>query len=166
MSTSTTPPTVSAWDKRSSQTVEQIYPGVTRIWLHKGQIVCYTVTSVTRAAADAWLNSAVELVAQWPADQPYLSIHDFSEATLTPFIRKRSVEANKAMPPTLFGRSAVIMPRTFVNHIIRLFVTTDLSHANKRIQRDVFFRLEEATEWLLKGMDKKPAPLPKYPLTR
>ena len=147
----------SVWEKRSSQSIEQIYPGITRFWLAKGQIVCYTVTTIARPAIDAWTEATMELAMAWPKDHIYLSIHDFSEATLTPYVRKRAEEANSKMPKTLYGRSAVIMPRTFMNHMIRLFVTVELSRKNLRIERDVFFRLEEATEWLKKALEEPTA---------
>jgi hypothetical protein len=143
---------VTAWDKRSSNSVEQIYPGISRFWMDQGRIVCYSVTSITRPAIDAWKASTLEIVHAWPVEQPYLSIHDFSEATLTPYVRQRSAEMSVAFPERLFGRSAVIMPRTFVNHLIRMWVTMNLARNNQQIKRDVFFRLEEATEWLKKGL--------------
>jgi hypothetical protein len=105
---------LSPWDKRSSQSVEQIYPGVTRIWLHKGQIVCYALSTVARVAVDAWMKSTEELIRAWPLEQPYLAIHDISEVTLTVYMRQKTAEVNGRMPPNLKGRSAVIMPRTFI----------------------------------------------------
>lgn len=142
----------SAWEKRSSQTVEQLHPNVTRFWMYRGQIVCYTITSVSRPAIDTWANASLELIKEWSPDQPYLAIHDFSEATLTPYIRKRAEEVVLQIPKHYTGRSAVIMPRTFVNQLIRLFVTVDLVNKNKVIDRQVFFRIEEAVEWVKKAI--------------
>lgn len=152
MNTPTVEPVSTAWDKRSSQSVEQIYPGISRFWMHQGQIVCYTVTSISRPAIDAWKASTLELIHAWPLEQPYLSIHDFSEATLTPYVRQRSSELSVAFPEGLHGRSAAIIPRTFINHLMRMWVTINLARNNERIQRDVFFRIEEATEWLKKAL--------------
>jgi hypothetical protein len=139
---------LSPWDKRSSQSVEKIYPGVTRIWLHKGQIVCYTLSTVARAAVDAWMQATEELIHAWPLEHPYLAIQDISEVTLTVYMRQKTSEVNGRMPSSLKGRSAVVMPRTFVNQMIRLFVTIELARKNPSVQRDVFFRIEEATAWL------------------
>ena len=143
------------WDKRSSQQIEQICPGVTRMWLHKGQIVCYSVTTVARPAVDAWMQATHDLIHAWPREQIYLSVHDISEATLTPYIRNRTSITNKLMPKDLKGRSAVIVPRTFINQMIRLFVANELGRQNKSIQRDVFFRFEEAIEWLVRGIEPR-----------
>src|SRR5947209_7569230 len=103
---------LSPWDKRSSQSVEQIYPGITRIWMHGGRIVCYSITTIARPAVDAWMESTHELVHSWPRHLPYLSLHDISEATLTPYIRKKTGETALLMPRDLYGKSALILPRT------------------------------------------------------
>ncbi len=142
------------WEKRSSHQIEQIYPGVTRMWVHKGQIVCYSLTTVARPAVDAWMQATHDLVHAWPREQIYLSVHDISEATLTPYIRNRTSTINKLMPKDLKGRSAVIVPRTFINQMIRLFVANELGRQNTSVQRDVFFRFEEAIEWLVQGIEQ------------
>src|SRR5258708_757845 len=149
---------LSPWDKRSSQSVEQICPGVSRFWLHKAQIVCYSVSTITRPAIDAWMRETLALINTWPLNRTYLSIHDVSEVTLTPYMRKKVAEVNLQMPKELRGRSAVIVPRTFINQMMRLFVTIELAQKNRSVQRDVFFRLEEATVWLEKAL--QPGVLP------
>jgi hypothetical protein len=145
-------PDSSAWEKRSSQSVEQLHPHVTRFWMDKGRIVCYTITSVSRAAIDVWADSSLALIMEWPADQPYLAIHDFSEATLTPYVRKRAEDIVSQIPKHFTGRSAVIMPRSFINQLIRLFVTVDLVNRNRVVDRQVFFRIEEASQWVKKAI--------------
>jgi len=143
------------WEKRSSQQIELIHPGVTRMWLHKGQIVCYSLTTVERHAVDAWMQATHDLVHAWPRDQIYLSVHDISEATLTPYIRNRTSITNKLMPKDLKGRSAVIVPRTFINQMIRLFVANELGRQNLSVQREVFFRFEEGIEWLAQAIGQR-----------
>jgi len=142
----------SAWEKRSSQSVEVIYEGVSRIWLHSAQIVCYSVTTVSRPAIDAWAEAVKALVLAWPTDRPYLAIQDFSEASLTPYIRKQSTSINENWPAVLKGRSAVVAPRTMLAQLMRLFVSHELRPQNLAIQREVFFRIEDATSWLEKGL--------------
>ena|SRR5579859_6502067 len=147
---------LTAWDKRSSQSVENIYDGVSRLWLHGAQIVCYSVTTVARPAIDAWKEATVALINAWPTERPYLAIQDFSEASLTPYIRKQSTSINLAMPATLKGRSAVVAPRNVLTQLIRLFVSRDLSPQNPNIKREVFFRIEDAITWLEKGLMPDP----------
>jgi hypothetical protein len=143
---------LTAWDKRSSQSVEMIYDGVSRMWLHGAQIVCYGVTTVSRPAIDAWAKAVRELIDIWPKDRPYLAIQDFSEASLTPYIRKQSTSINSAWPADLRGRSAVVMPRNMLSTVMRLFVSHELRPQNNSIEREVFFRIEDATSWLEKGL--------------
>ena len=150
MDKSSTQQQLTAWDKRSSQSVEPIYEGVSRIWLHRAEIVCYSVTTVARPAIDAWREAVMALVLTWPTDRPYLAIQDFSEASLTPYIRKQSTTINLSWPTNLRGRSAVVAPRTMLAQVMKLFVSHDLRPQNLKVEREVFFRLEDAITWLEK----------------
>jgi hypothetical protein len=141
--------TATVWDKRNLGEVEQIHPNVTRSWLENGRIVCFTLTSVARPAVDAWLNASEDTVQSWPIEVPYRSIHDLREADVTPYIRQQSAAAVSRMPTQLKGRSAVVVPRTFTNQLIRLIVTIDLVRINRNIQRNVFFTQQDAINWVL-----------------
>ncbi len=143
---------LSAWDKRSSQSIETIHEGVHRMWMHGAQIVCYSVTTVTRPAIDAWKEATLELASVWPTERPYLAIEDFSESSLTPYIREQATKINMAWPPKLKGRSAIVAPRNVLTERFGFFVTRDLNPQNPNIQRAVFSRLEDAVDWLEKGI--------------
>ena len=151
MATVGTATDLSVWDKRNLGEVEQIHPNVTRAWLENGRIVYFTLTSVARPAVDAWLNASEDTVRTWPAEVPYLSIHDLREGTVTPYIRRQSAAVVARMPTSLRGRSAVLVPRTFANQLIRLIVTIDLVRINRNIQRNVFFNRQDAVNWLLES---------------
>ncbi len=142
------------WDQRNLIAIEQIHPNVTRSWLADGRIVCFTIDSATRLAIDAWLASSEEVTKIWPAALPYLCIHDVRGVGVTPYMRQQSAATVARTPKYLKGRSAVIVPRSFANQLIRLVVTIDLARLNRNIQRSIFFSREAATKWLLEDHRK------------
>lgn len=142
------------WAASDVHETRQIYPGITFNWLADGKIACFTVSTVAREAVDAWLAASAELTQVWPAEQPYLAIQDVAKATMTPYIRQRSAETVAMTPRYLKGRSAVILPRTVFNEMIRLYVTVDLARKNRNVARNVFFTRDAAVAWLLKHSNK------------
>ncbi len=138
-----------AYSKRNLDSVEQIVPGVTLEWLTNGRIAYFNVTTVERVAVDAWLNCSLGIVKSWPAEVPYLAIHNVSGSALTPYTRERSAQTVAMTPQYLHGRSAVVMPRTIFNQAIQLFVTINLARQKPNIQRRVFLDLDESIRWVL-----------------
>jgi hypothetical protein len=148
MATNVPPQAAPAPKKEDEGAVEQIAPGVTREWRHNRRVVIYKVSTVDFASVEAWTKSVVELIKSLPPGQPYLSIQDFSGATLTPHIRKGSETIVTSMPPGLVVRNIVVASRSFMNQVMRFFLTIELMRKSKQatIRREMVFSLDEALQ--------------------
>lgn len=126
--------------------VEQVMPGMTRQWLLDRRIVVFTMTSPSREVSDGWINTVKATMENWPSDRPYLAIHDLTsnKMSLTPYARKHAEELIplSAMAP---GYAAIILPRSFIAQVIRVFLRTQKQQGNQNL---VFFSRQEALEWL------------------
>ncbi len=129
--------------------IEIIIQGLTREWLFERQIVVYTLTSASRDAVDAWIDTGFATMKSWPADRPYLAIHDVSSPnlTMTPYARQRAREIAKQLPPHL-TRSAAIVRKDMFGQAIRLFIKLDMLRVHPTLERKVFFTREAAVAWL------------------
>ncbi len=121
-------------------------------WLHDGKIFAIAVKEGTRLALDAWYNQVAEVVRQWPASQPLLLLHDFSQtnASMTPYARARSQELME-LRPELGGRSAVILARTPFWSLVQLLLRSQRSGLRAR---QVFFSRQEGLTWLERALVK------------
>jgi hypothetical protein len=142
-------PTLTSWHQRNLESPEHIYAGITRKWLHNGAVLYYAVSTVSRPAIDAWLDSVVEVLKIWPVDQPYLAIHDATHSALTPYARSRIAEVSRNAPLHIRGRSAAVMSRSLFAQAARMFMTLELARQNKRIGRNLFFDVDSALAWVL-----------------
>jgi hypothetical protein len=132
--------------------IEEITPRVTREWLDNRQLVVYTIQSLTREATDAWVEAALELFRQWPANKPILIVYDFAQSggvALTPYIRKRAEELS-VIRPDVRGRVAVILPRSVGTQAARIFI---LAKLKKSRLRRIFFTREEGLAWVRQSDD-------------
>ncbi len=131
-----------------SEQVEQLSQGVTREWLCDGQIVVYAVLDVRRESIDTWVDAFTTDLMNWPADQPFRVIHDFSApgAVTTPYARARAQEIVDVRPE-IKGRAAVVLSASVFNSLIHLFLNRQ-SNSTPRV-RKTFMSREAAIAWLL-----------------
>ncbi len=130
-----------------SSNIERLSPGLTREWL-SGRVVIYTLTDSRRETIDAWIAAFKSDIAKWPADRPFLVMHDFSVrgAISTPYGRSRAQELVDARPE-IRGRAAIVFPRnTLMITMIQSFLSRQRNPARK--QR-VFPSRELGIAWLL-----------------
>lgn len=125
----------------TQKTREEIHPAVIREWLHDDHIVAYTLGDVAREAIDAWAEAVIDLQRQWPDDRSYLALYDVSSIpALTPYARKRAEDiASNAAQMEIEGRYAVVLKRSIISMIIRLFMQRDLTERNRHFERRLFF---------------------------
>ncbi len=130
-----------------SSKIERLSPGLTREWL-SGRVVIYTLTDSRRETIDAWIAAFKSDIASWPADRPFLVMHDFSVKgpISTPYARRRAQELVDARPDVR-GRAAIIFPRnSLMITMIQLFLSRQRNPARK--QR-AFSTRELGIAWLL-----------------
>jgi len=126
---------------------ETIIPGFTRSWMFDKRIVVFRGTGVERTIVDAWVNCVKETMLQWPPNQIYLAVHDFTmkELFLTPYARKRAEELIPLSTQTP-GHAAILLTPTVTAHLIRLFLRTQRRSGN---DNQIFFNKADAIKWLL-----------------
>ncbi len=129
--------------------VEQLSSGVTREWLHDRQIVVYTVKDVRRETIDTWTEAFKSDIGDWPADRLFRVVQDLRLAGgTTPYGRARGQEMFRTRPEVRVW-TALVLPDTFVNTLIRLFVRAQATRNATRV-REFFTTREEALTWLLR----------------
>jgi hypothetical protein len=131
----------------ASSGIEHLSPTVTREWLFDRQIVVYTLADPRRETVDTWINAFRSDIMNWPADRPFLVIHDFSVkgSASTPYARTRAQELVD-MRPEVRGRAAVVLPQSSITiAMIQVFLSRQRKTA--RTQR-AFARREQAIAWL------------------
>lgn len=131
---------------------EQLAEGLTRHYLYDRQIVIFTVENIHQHTIDAWADAVKHEVLNWPADFPFLNIHNFlnvKNMSFTPYIRKKSAELTP-LAPDKAGRTALVLPRSMVSTIVHYFLRTQ---QNRIRPRQVFFKMDDALKWC-EGMIK------------
>lgn len=90
-------------------------------WLHDGQIVVFKTTENSRPAVDAWFEMVKSVMLNWPDDEPFLAVQDFSDQriTVTPYSRAKNEELYR-LRPDLQAFMAVILPKTFAAQLFQL----------------------------------------------
>lgn len=124
----------------------ELAPGISQYWLMDHQIVVFEATQSTRVVVDAWVNTVMDVMKNWPKDCPYLALHDFrgKNIAFTPYARKRAQELVPLSSPVP-GYAAVIVPGSFVAQIIMLFMRTQKAG---NINNQLFFSYDEGLRWL------------------
>jgi hypothetical protein len=130
-----------------STSVEQLGHGLSREWLLDRRIVVYTARDASRPVVDAWVETFKKDIVAWPADRPFLVMHDLSAKNIaaTPYGRRRAQEMVD-IRPDLKGRAAIVVANTFTMHLVELFLRNQKQHT-PRLRR-LFFSREKAFEWL------------------
>jgi hypothetical protein len=125
---------------------EELTPGLTRQWLIDEQIVVFKATAATRHVTDTWIGSVKDVMQKWPKNRPYLVIHDFRHHNIafTPYARSRAEELVR-VPIGVPGYAAIIVPKSFVGQIIKLFMRTQKSVG---IENRLYFEFDEGLSWL------------------
>lgn len=125
---------------------------VTLEWLDDGAIPVLTIRDVARGTIDIWFKLLVDIMKAWPADRPFVIMHhiDTQDAFLSPYIRSRVKDLDK-VNADLNGRVALVLPRTFVAQIARIFLRTA---RRTGVMTEIFFKREEGLAWLEKLLRK------------
>jgi hypothetical protein len=132
-----------------SGSIETLSSGVTREWIYDRQIVVYTVNDVRRESLDVWTDAFKSDINSWPADRLFRVIQDLRLAGgITPYGRTKAQEMFQARPDVRVW-SALVLPSTFVNNLIRLFVRAQNNPNTMRV-REFFRTREDALTWLLR----------------
>lgn len=119
-------------------------------FLHDHQMVVYHLDSGAREEVEKWAELVVQVGNDWPKNQAYYSIHDFTQVPmLSPSIRYHAQQLNVHFMTKRFPGMfiAIVIQPTIFLHLIRLFVDRDLK--SSKIKRRLFTDFQEAEQWLL-----------------
>ena len=130
----------------------RISDSVTLEWVSDGRIPVFTIADVTRPTIDTWLRSLADILRLWPTDRELAILHDISipGAFLTPYARERVRELD-TVNPTLKGHVALILPKTFVAQMVKIFLRT--TQRNK-VMTQIFYDRATGLAWLEQGLKK------------
>jgi hypothetical protein len=130
------------------ESVETIAPGITRQWLHNGDIVVLKIEGSTREMVDTYCKLAEDVMANWPAERLYLMVYDFTspKTMMTPYARERIREMTP-LSPDLVGYVAIIVDSR-VTALARLMLRVSQRIKLNR-QSSLFGNVESGAKWLL-----------------
>lgn len=132
-----------------SPTLTQLAPHITREDLCNGQIVIFTLTDMTRATVDVWIDACREVMTLCHDEgRPMLILQDLSRQGVvnTPYSTERGKELSD-LYPDLRGRTAFLLPPNQEGLRIKLFMRRTMNQQTR--QRSAFDTREDALEWLM-----------------
>ncbi len=130
--------------------IEVLADGLKRQQYDEGRIVVYTLETTRRETIDQWAEIVIERLKQWPAQKPYLVVHDASRIFLTPHLRMRSQEIAQTPRADVKGAYAVVLPSSVVGQLMKIFINRKLAANQTGRLSSVFTSLEDALNWLRK----------------
>jgi hypothetical protein len=141
----------------SDPPIEEFPHGVTREWLAEGRIVVHTTKHIDNDEGRAVFFTMVkETMQDWHPDQPFLQMVKFPTASMihfTPEAREQFKEVG-ASSSHLIGRVAIILPRTFVNMALRIFINRELRKITPNTDFRIFHSADSAETWLREGLNE------------
>lgn len=135
-------------------TIEQYDYGITREYIDDGQIAVITTQGdMRRAAIDTWADLSIDTMQTWKPERPILILQNLShkDQGITPYSRKRAEDAFKQIPSQPLY-SAIILPNSFINRVIGLFVGRQRMGQNQESR--IFTNLEDGLAWLREKQKK------------
>lgn len=138
----------------SEQSIESLGNSITRQWLFDRQIVVYRIASITRPAIDTWVAAVIDDAQAWPADRPYLVMHDTAGFGTTPYGSVRSLEMTRAITGKLTGRYAIVISKGVFGTVVKNFFKNTLSRLIQAMEGQFFFSYDEALDWLKSQLPK------------
>ena len=142
---------------------DNIVSGLKQEWLLDGHVVAYTLESAKLAAITSWSELAVAALESWPADRPYLAMHDVSQPGIgllyftaveydvfnvgvTPGARTRVQDAIAARPDWKLAVALVVSPS--LSGRMAKFQLSSKGPSETQVQTKMFFYRSAALKWL------------------
>jgi len=122
---------------------EQINDYVRRYWLFDGRVVVYEPRGDDRQMVDAWYDIALEVGQAWDGSKPFISIHDFREASITLYAQHRARELVSNLGQ-LTGHTIIVTKNDINGNLINLFVNMMSSRFQPTIKRHAFTNFHKA----------------------
>ncbi len=130
--------------------IEQIAPGITRQFLHEGQIVVFTLTDSSRETIDTWVRLINEMATVAPTDRPLFMLHDISSIYMSPYARGKLQNLAQNPPNVTRLYLAMVVDSLVVQMLAVVFSRTPIPN----IERKVFRDRDAALRWLEEKLEK------------
>lgn len=150
--------------------VEEVVHGLQVKWFRGDEIVCYKLLSMSHSLLESWSATVLKILEAWPADKPYLAIHDLDEkgVGLAYSIQTGFDVLNIGVRPASRQPAEDLIEkqpnrRARVAFIFNDSVSGNLGHVFARNQRvrhtlieyQVFFDFEAAYKWVSSQPEQK-----------
>lgn len=130
---------------------EEFPHGISREWLADGQIVVHSAKVIDiKEGQEVFFEMVMETMQNWNPEQPFLQMVKFPNASMMHFtgeLREKLKEVG-TNASHLSGRVAVVVPRTFINMALRIFVNRELRNVTPDSEFRFFHNAEVAENWL------------------
>jgi hypothetical protein len=138
---------------QTASPVEAFGQSATRQYLADKRIVAHTITDSRRATLDSAFDMISDTLNNWPPEQIYLALNDFSILKVTSMTpsEKRLLEMHY-LTPNVVGFVAIIIPGGVVGQLLRMYFNTR-GHMAREVH--AFFSTEEALRFLLNQLNSQ-----------
>jgi len=120
-------------------------------WYAQEQVVAFTLTDNHPAHIDGLVDYVLEMLRTWNPEKPLLIMYDLSQISMTPYGQQRAIEVYDAVPLTLVGRTALLLPYSSFGTRMISFASFFMPVQNRNMKRRFFRQREEALRWLVDG---------------
>ncbi|MBI5929472.1 MAG: hypothetical protein HY862_09195 [Chloroflexi bacterium] len=117
-------------------------------WLFERRVVTVRIESTMPDVIDAWYETSLEVIQNWPEDKPYLFLGNFTNLGLTPYSRQCAEKLALAIPKDMSGRVAVVISRGILGYGLRMFGINRLKALIPNLPVEFFFEETKALAWL------------------
>jgi len=130
---------------------EEITPELKLAWYCGKQIAAYTLTSVSQATMDAFVETIARVEAHYTPDAYRLTLVEAASPSisLTPYVRRKIEEMNSGYSHVK-GRTALVLSPSFMTRSLQLVLV--LLWRTRQDQVLVFFDRDKGLAWLLEAL--------------
>ena len=147
-------------DSPQDAAIQQLTLNVSMEWRHQKQLLIYHFDRISkREEADQVRQHIDNNFNAWPSEQPYRVLYYFRVISWSPYLRQNAEKDFEMIPKDREAWMAVVIPRSPLSQIIRLFMRAQAKKAPFNMK--IFWELDEALTWIGQGMT--PANEPEAP---
>ena len=137
---------------------DHITPDFAFRWIEDGQILQITTFDIsTEEKIKAYYDVMDDYIRNWLPEKTYLLLFDSTQTSTenwTRYMRQRAEQAHALIPSTAKGlTSSVVKPGILIS-FLRPFVEQQLNRKNPRVQTRLFYKYEDALNFLKGAMQK------------
>lgn len=132
---------------KSPSAVEEASSTHQLFWYGQRDVALYQIfgDNARHEGIDDFVNRVLKMIEEWPPEKPYLVIYHLQRLNWSPYIRSRAQEAFDAVPTTMRGRMATVLPKGAMGQIVKLFMR---GQRHQPLEVQTFLDMDEAVKWV------------------